>query len=243
MTREASAPWRDEELLRQKYVEERMQPKDIIEELGCSRTTFYDWVEKFGLKEEREKDTERPWRDEDTLRELYVEEGMSVFEVGDELGCSGSAVQRNLEKVGIGTRDVGGNPSDAPYKIESKMRERYVEDEMSTWEIAEEWGVSQATICKWLDRHEIEKRKSNWEKTPTYYTRQNGYEYVMSGDKGVFVHQLVAVANGADPYKVMGDLTNVVHHKKEIPWLNTRENLELTTQSEHRQIHGNQYTD
>lgn len=243
MSKDTNAPWRDEALLREKYVDEREQPKEIIEEFGCSRTTLYKWINEYGLKEEREAAIDRPWRDEDTLRELYIERDMSVFEVGGELGCSGSAVQRNLKKAGIETRSEGGTFADAPYKQREQMLEWYEERGLSTWEIADKCDVSQATIWKWLHKHGIETRKSKYETAPTYWTQKNGYERIQSAKKGVFVHQLVAIANGADPYKVMGDLTHVVHHKKPIPWLNTPGNLELISQSDHRNIHGNQYTD
>lgn len=243
MSMDTNAPWRDEELLRQKYVHEQQQPKEIIEELGCSRTAFYDWVNKFGLKEEREAKIDRPWRDKNVLRELYVEQEMTLFEVADELGCSGSAVQTNLEKVGIGTRDLGGTDPDAEWKQEDTLRRLYHEEGLTTREVARKYDIDQKTVLNWMDKHDIDRRKSNYELPPLFFTQKNGYERVESGHETVFVHQLVAIANGDDPYKVLGDLTHVVHHEIPIPWLNTPDNVGVITQSEHRQIHGNQYTD
>jgi len=243
MSKDTNAPWRDEELLREKYIDERKSPDEMTDDFNCSRTTLYKWLNEYGLVEELDELKDRPWRDADRLRELYVEKEMSVFEAADELGCSGSAVQRNLKKHGIETREVGGFAADAPHKQKEKLRELYVEQGLSSWELADELGVSQKTVLDQLRKNDIEVRKSNRETPPTYYTRQNGYEYVMSAGEAVFVHQLVAIANGADPYKVLGDLTHVTHHKIPIPWLNTPDNIELVTQSEHRQHHGNQYTD
>lgn len=45
-----------------------------------------------------------PWRDEDTLRELYSEQGLSEADVGDELGCSSTTIHNWLEKHGIKRR-------------------------------------------------------------------------------------------------------------------------------------------
>lgn len=184
-----------------------------------------------------------PWRDESLLRQKYVDEQKSCAEVADELGCHAGTVHTWLQKHEIETRNLGGSSSDDPHRDAEQMRKWYVEEKLTTREIADKCDVSQPTVCKWLEKHGIDKRKSNRERPPTYYTRQNGYEYVMSNGEAVFVHQLVAIANGADPYKTLGDLTHVIHHKKPIPWLNTPENVELVTQSEHRQEHGNQYTD
>jgi hypothetical protein len=44
---------------------------------------------------------ETPWRDADTLRELYHEKGMSSREVAEELGCGKKAVLRWLDKHNI----------------------------------------------------------------------------------------------------------------------------------------------
>jgi len=238
MTNSNDAPYQNKEVLREKYVHSDKAIDDICDELRCSRTTLYYWVDKHGLKEEKQAlEDPKPWRDPNILRELYIEEDMSVFEVGDELGCSGSAVQRNLKKNGIETRNEGGYFSDAPHRQEDKLRELYVAQELSSREIAKEFDVSQKAVLDNLHKFNIETRASNREMPPTYYTRPNGYEYVMSAGKGVMVHALVAIANGADPEKALVDQDYVVHHKIPIPWLNTPDNLELISKKEHQQIH------
>ena len=50
---------------------------------------------------------EREYRDEDTLRELYVEQGMSSREVADELDTTNPTVLRWLGKHDIKTRAPG----------------------------------------------------------------------------------------------------------------------------------------
>lgn len=44
---------------------------------------------------------------EEILRELYIERGLTVGEVGAELGITKGAVSRWLERVGIRTRKRG----------------------------------------------------------------------------------------------------------------------------------------
>lgn len=49
--------------------------------------------------------TGRPWRDPDLLRELYHNQGMSLREIADELGCVNSTVYKNMQKYDIEARD------------------------------------------------------------------------------------------------------------------------------------------
>lgn len=47
---------------------------------------------------------DRPWRDEETIRELYVEKKLSTTEIGERLNCDSKTVSRWLEKHGIEAR-------------------------------------------------------------------------------------------------------------------------------------------
>lgn len=38
----------------------------------------------------------KPWRDEETLRELRVERGLTQAEIGNELGCTGVTVSQSV---------------------------------------------------------------------------------------------------------------------------------------------------
>lgn len=49
--------------------------------------------------------SESPWRDEDTLHELYVEKELSAQVIGDELGCSDVTVLDWLHRHGIEVRN------------------------------------------------------------------------------------------------------------------------------------------
>ena len=50
-----------------------------------------------------------PWQDEDTLQELYVEQGLSMEKIAEELGCAVSVVSRNIRKCGIEPRSKGAH--------------------------------------------------------------------------------------------------------------------------------------
>jgi len=88
-------PYRDEEWLHEKYVEENRTKTEIAKMCGAGRRTIYDWAEKFGL--------ERPYKDPEWLREKYVGEGMSQSKMADEVGVSGTCIGYWMDKYDIET--------------------------------------------------------------------------------------------------------------------------------------------
>lgn len=60
-----------------------------------------------------------------------------------------------------------------------------------------------------------------------------------NGEKSVYVHQLVAIANGADPWKVFSDGEYETHHKTGIKELNAGWNLTVVPHWKHFDTHVN----
>lgn len=52
-------------------------------------------------------------------------------------------------------------PSKATYKNKEWMYKQYIRNEKTTTEIADEAGVTQPTISRWLDRHDIQSRSQS----------------------------------------------------------------------------------
>ena len=129
--------------------------------------------------------SDRAYRDPETLRRLYHGEGMTLQEVGDELGVAGSTVRTWMEKHGI-ERHYGN-----PYRVTIKTRkDGYVQ---------------------WFNDYEGKQRTC-------------------------LVHQLVAIAHGADPHKVFSGGDYNIHHKNGIPWDNRPSNLDFVTSETHQVI-------
>lgn len=90
-----------------------MSSYEVASELGCSPRTVRTWMEKNGVDRRNRKDAAEKadvsesceWRDKERLHELYVEEGLSVVDVAEELGCGHNTVHRWLKRHGIKTRD------------------------------------------------------------------------------------------------------------------------------------------
>lgn len=91
--------------------------------------------------------------------------------------------------------------------------------------------------------------KEPWEKAvearrvkrAKFRTRQDGYEEIESTGFGtrdtVFVHQLVAIAEGkATPYELFAS-TNQIHHSNGVPWDNRPSNIEMVSLTKHGKIH------
>jgi hypothetical protein len=79
-------------------------------------------------------------------------------------------------------------------------------------------------------------------KTTKIKIDQNGYEHIKANDgrggiDSVYHHQLIAIADGADPYKVFSSGKYHCHHKIPIPWLNYSKNIEFLSISEHMIAH------
>lgn len=75
-----------------------------------------------------------------------------------------------------------------------------------------------------------------------FETKRTGYERwttkTPDGEQhSIYVHQLVAIADGAPPEKVFSEGEYHVHHRNNIPWDNRPENLELLDGREHLSRH------
>lgn len=93
----------------------------------------------------------------------------------------------------------------------------YWEHELSLRDIASRLGCSKTTVKRWADYYGLQLRPPNNQKEhPSFWTNPKGYSYAEStidGDQAVVgIHELVAIANGADPNEVFRVDTQI-HHR------------------------------
>ena len=122
-----------------------------------------------------------------------------------------------------------------PYKDEDILKELYVEKDLSQYQIADQYDVSQPTISVWLDRYGIEKPDSAFHRC----VKSDGRINLVSpndDERAVNVSQVVALQDfhGKD---VFADDTHV-HHLIGSPFvLDLPENLEVWKRSQHVKRH------
>jgi transcriptional regulator with XRE-family HTH domain len=135
-----------------------------------------------------------------------------------------------------------------PWRDEDVLYKLYHEERLSQADIADRLGCRHETVRRWLNKHDsIEPRtfseslKNRFEQKGhparkercSYFMDNEGYMIASDSYKQVRIHRLIAVAEHG-----FSDVSeNVVHHKRQIPWLNYAENLEVMSRSDHMSHH------
>ena len=236
MASETDEPWKDEEWLREKYCRQRMTMAEIAESAGTSFDTIRYYKDKFGLSKETAKDR----MDAERVERLYWDEGYSLADVGDVYDSDGVTVLNFMKDEGIPRRTPDQEKGTA-WKDADRLRRLYWDEGLTLEEIGDKLGCTAGTAGRWMERLGVDRELPPGEKPAYYDTTLSGHERWKSKHDGrtrsVRVHQLLAIANGADPHKVFSNGEYNVHHKNGIPWDNRDENVELITKSEHSRRH------
>lgn len=188
-----------------------------------------------------EERSNKPWRNQELMAKLYMEEDLSGYEIAEKFGCNNQTIYNWLRKHGIKELDgvkskaASGELCNPKLASEDWLRKKYECEEMSIRSIAKELNCSSTTVSKHIDRHGIRKR-SNEPPGPEkngYYsfrTTKRGYE---RWGCGVSIHRLAAVAW----FGIEAVVNKQVHHKNGIEWDNRQSNLQPLSPSDHSKIH------
>jgi len=177
--------------------------------------------------------------DRDWLQEKYTEEWLSTTEIAKQADVSSRTVRRRLNEYGIDRPD-GWRKRPIP---ESELRQKYIEHGLSERQIADGEDYSRAHVRKSLEYHNIQTRsqkKAIWKRHgehPNCFTHPRGHVIISSGADMAYVHQLIAIAYGANPHELFNG-NGVVHHRNGVKWDNRPKNIEIhDSQSEHMREH------
>lgn len=154
------------ENLEKMYLDDGMNTYEIAKVIGVANVTVSRWLKEYEipmrtLSEAMLKDVVRPSKSE--LERMYSDEWMSAYKIGDIVGVSNVTVLIWLKEYGIPMR----NNSEMHFKnraikpSEKELRKMYLEEEMSTYEIAEKIGVADVTVGVWLKSYGIIMRTTS----------------------------------------------------------------------------------
>jgi transposase len=103
----------------------------------------------------------RGYRDEETLRRLYLEEELTTYEIADLYEVSRPTISNWLEEFGVPRRgDHTLSDEDEEKRTKEYFRRLYVEEQLSCPEIADIIGLdSREGVRYWLEKHGIERRQ------------------------------------------------------------------------------------
>jgi len=159
---DGDAKYHEEEWFREQYVNKEKTTGEIAELCGCSGSTIRKWMKKHGIESRSGgiQVDDASYRDEGWLREQYVTQQKTTAGIADECGCSQAVIVKWLRKHGIESRSRGTGDKDGKYRDKGWLREKYIQEQMSTLDIAEECGVCTDTIRRWLINNDIPRREA-----------------------------------------------------------------------------------
>lgn len=113
--------YRDADLLRRLYYDEGLNQSEIADRANCARRTVSKWMKELDVSPGRGRSREDgpqsddvengrltgnlPWRDPETLQELYHNQELSLRDIAAKLGCSDYTIYKHMVEHGIETRE------------------------------------------------------------------------------------------------------------------------------------------
>ena len=128
--------------------------------------------------------------------------------------------------------------SERKYRDKEVLERLYVDEGLSSREVADKLNCAKNTVLEWLHKHGIDVKTPKKDRVPNFQTGDDGYERIKCQIDGTqysfLIHRLVAVAE----YGFDKASDSMIHHKSGVPWDNRPSNLEpLDGQKQHVKRH------
>lgn len=98
--------------------------------------------------------------DDEEIKNLYIEEGLSTIQIGKKLGTNGITISRRLKKQGVKVQEGIRDDLD-----DKEIKNLYIEEGLSTTQIGEKLEASPSTISRRLKEQGINLSRN----TSNYY--------------------------------------------------------------------------
>jgi len=129
---------------------------------------------------------------------------------------------------------------------EQRLRELYWEEGESLTDLADRFDTSSTTVHRWMKKYDIDRRSAWAERGsircyPGPYTGGTRYTMIEHFEDGeydtrIYSHQLVAIAEGANPERVFATDQFCTHHINGHEFDNRPSNLEVMTKRAHQAL-------
>jgi DNA-binding transcriptional regulator LsrR (DeoR family) len=103
--------------------------------------------------EEEEEGSKSPLDDEELLNKLYHEQGLTQAEIGEEYDVTASTVSHYMKKHEIKTS--AHRVTDERLEDPEWLEQKYVDEDLTMQQIADEVGCSDGTVMRRLRKHGI----------------------------------------------------------------------------------------
>jgi DNA-binding CsgD family transcriptional regulator len=135
----------NKETLEKLYIKEGKSVNEIAEMFSCHPQTVRWYCKKYSIETRGHKKIEG--LSKSLLHKLYVKEGKTIREIGKILGCSRESARLKCKKMGIPLRWLGRKNGRIDID-KTTLRRLYIQEGMSTAEIAKILGCSLSRVYK-----------------------------------------------------------------------------------------------
>lgn len=95
------------------------------------------------------------------LRRLYEQQRLTPAEIGERLGVSGRTIRTWLQQAGIALRPGWERRRHHLPPADTELRRCYLDEGLTTAQLAARYGVSATTARRWLDKAGIPRRAAS----------------------------------------------------------------------------------
>jgi len=136
---------------------ENHSPLEIAEKFDVEVGTIHKQLNEHDINGWRHESvtTVKDKYDRDELCDMYFERDMTMAEIASELNLSPGSITQIFNKMDIETGYPTSEPNQTPWRDKDWLREKYVEEGMSMYDISELCGSSRSVISKWIHRFEL----------------------------------------------------------------------------------------